>query len=55
IWYTNIMGDEVLCVPQGTLRNGKTIREMVIKRAHEIAGHYGPQQTNEYIRRMYWW
>ncbi|KIY61952.1 hypothetical protein CYLTODRAFT_314422, partial [Cylindrobasidium torrendii FP15055 ss-10] len=55
VWFTNIAGVEVLCLPRGVMDNGKTIRGMVIERAHAIVGHYGPQRTNEYIRRSYWW
>lgn len=54
ITIVNQAGERVVCVPDGKLGN-KYIRGLIIEQAHEVVGHFGPQKTSEYIRRLYWW
>jgi hypothetical protein len=50
IWQNNQHSDEVVCIP----RNWDTITQ-IVDQAHTMLGHFGAQQTNEYIRQWYWW
>ena len=44
VWRQNLCGDEVLCLP----RDRKLLLELLIQ-AYEMVGHFGHQQTDEYI------
>jgi hypothetical protein len=50
IWMVNPCGDEVVCVPH----NRELIMQL-IDQAHTVLGHYGDQQTAEYLCCWYWW
>lgn len=54
LWTTNRNRQEVLCVPR-TKVDRRQLIEIVINEAHLAIGHLGPQKTDEYIRRWYWW
>jgi hypothetical protein len=50
IWTVNPCRDEVVCIPH----NHELIMQL-IDQAHMVLGHYGVQQTAEYLRCWYWW
>lgn len=54
IYFSNRMGDAVLCVPRGHYGK-KSIVGVIIDHAHTTLGHFGQRKTNDYIHRWYWW
>ena len=54
LWVHNRIGECVLCVPRGNLGE-KTIQGAILEKAHEVVGHFGSQQTIDYVRRWFWW
>ena len=54
IWVKNHAGEQVVSIPSPT--NGRGIlRGNITEQAHKIVGHFGPQRTEEYVRRWFWW
>jgi hypothetical protein len=54
IWTKNQGEEDIVCVPKAESDN-TTLYMRIIEQAHQVVGHYGPQQTADYIRRWYWW
>ncbi|RDX40603.1 hypothetical protein OH76DRAFT_1366003, partial [Lentinus brumalis] len=54
VYSTNRRGDEVLCIPRVKYK-GRTTTQIILDQAHEAIGHFGPQRTSEYVRRLFWW
>ena len=50
----NHVGHEVLCIPW-VVNKEYSLTAIVIDQAHTILGHFGPQDTADYIHRWYWW
>src|SRR5579875_2014411 len=55
IFSKNHGGDTVLCIPHGKIPSGKSLYGIIAKQAHETLGHFGGQQTLDYVQRWYWW
>jgi hypothetical protein len=54
MWMSNILGDDMLCIP--AVKPGmKLLQGVIIEQAHCTVGHFGPQQTMDYICCWYWW
>jgi Integrase zinc binding domain len=54
IWAQNRGGEDVVCVPS-TKSQDTTLRMRIIDKVYQVVGHFGPQQTINYIRWWYWW
>ena len=54
IWAQNRGGEDVLCIPSAPSGN-TNLRTRILDQAHQVVGHYGPQQMADYIRCWYWW
>lgn len=54
LYSKNRGGDKVLCIPRH-ITNDYSLTATIIEQAHTILGHFGPQNTGDYIRRWYWW
>jgi hypothetical protein len=48
IWAQNRGGEDAVCVPS-TRSQDMTLRTRIIDQAHQVVGHFGPQQTIDYI------
>src|ERR1700742_4414583 len=55
IFSTNKGEEQVLCIPQGKSSNGKSLYRIITEQAHKVLGHFGGQQTSDYVRHWYWW
>ncbi|KAI1788259.1 hypothetical protein LXA43DRAFT_894929, partial [Ganoderma leucocontextum] len=45
---------ECLCVPQVKYNGKRMLTELFLDMGHRTLGHFGPQCTNEYLRRWVW-
>ena len=54
IWVRNHAGEQALSVPMSATGQG-SLHSSVVEQAHQLVGHFGPQRTEEYVRRWFWW
>jgi Integrase zinc binding domain len=54
IWARNRGGEDIVCIPS-TKSQDMTLRMRIVDQVHQVVGHFGPQQTIDYIRWWYWW